>query len=606
MTKSATIFIQIPAYREHECAPTLADMFDKAAEPERLYVGLCWQYKPGEDEAMPALPERYAKQIRVSSFPTNESKGVSWARYEAQKHYQNEDYTLMIDSHMRFAKNWDTTLIAQLRKCSSNKAIIATHPPDYIPPDQIRTDAKLVVIRAHSPSVQGEIRFRGETLDSTPPAPLRGAFAPPACLFAAGGLVHEVPSDPYLYFEQEEVCYSARLYTHGWDVFHPTEHAVFHLYDNTAVAFQRHKHWEDNPNWAALNAIAVERRSHLLGHTLAKSDASLAELDLFGHGQARSLEQYADFCGIDFANGIVTNRALNCEFIENLKRYRNKPFSISNALQAPKSERILKEPSQKFKPVASPHINVPISQFKPKNLDILSSPIYQPPHLPKRNRPAAKIITEGVPDGVLLVENYASPELCQYLMDYSERTLGTKLQVVDSTRSVGDTVVFVDSDNRRTESVSINEISGEMLNIFMDIYTQRLAPFYGVDFEWFERPQILRYRAGGRYDPHADADDLNPETNIWMRVQDRDISVLLYLNEDYEGGKLSFERLGFSIQPKAGMLIAFPSDHRYVHAARPTTAGIRYVIVSWSTHLNSMRVRLLPPYASVCLHIPNG
>jgi predicted 2-oxoglutarate/Fe(II)-dependent dioxygenase YbiX len=84
-----------------------------------------------------------------------------------------------------------------------------------------------------------------------------------------------------------------------------------------------------------------------------------------------------------------------------------------------------------------------------------------------------------------------------------------------------------------------------------------------------------------------------------MRSQDRDYSVLLYLNEEYEGGELEFVNQKYRFKPKTGMLVGFPSGHEYLHAALPTTSGIRYVIVSWAAIIGSPRVRQLPPYASV-------
>ncbi len=607
MFKAPTIFVQIPAYRDSECAATIADLFNKAAKPGRVHVGVCWQFKPGEEADSPDIPTAFAKQIRIASHTIDESKGVSWARRQAQSLYAGETYTLMIDSHSRFAKHWDELLIHELKHCDSKYAVISCHPPEYTPPSTLQLATKPIVLRAHPANTSGDIRLRGEALDSAPDAPIRGAFASPACLFAAGKLAVEVFSDPYLYFDQEELCYSARLFTHGWDVYHPTAHAVFHLYDTTPVTFPRYKHWDDCSSWSQLNQIAIQRRSHLLGHAPAVSEQALHQLEHYGLGRARSIEEYAEFAGIDFNHMKAKKRALTCGFIPNLSHYRLQPIlSVAEAEPTKAHANKAETTTQHLTRIPSPYIHIPVESFKPVITNILTTPIYQPAHVAPRSGNAPALIRDGVPHGVLLVENYASPELCRYLMDYSERTLGTKLKVVDAAQSVGDTVVAVESENRRTESVSINGIAGEMLNIFIDIYTERLTPFYGVQFEWFERPQILRYRAGGKYDPHADADDLDPQTKQWMRVHDRDISVLLYLNEDYEGGKLSFESLNFSIQPKAGMLIAFPSDHRYLHAAKPTTSGIRYVIVSWSTYLKSLRVKSMPPYASILLNTPSG
>jgi hypothetical protein len=30
------------------------------------------------------------------------------------------------------------------------------------------------------------------------------------------------------------------------------------------------------------------------------------------------------------------------------------------------------------------------------------------------------------------------------------------------------------------------------------------------------------------------------------------------------------------------MMIAFPSDHRYIHAAEPLISGTRFAVVSWA------------------------
>ena len=70
---------------------------------------------------------------------------------------------------------------------------------------------------------------------------------------------------------------------------------------------------------------------------------------------------------------------------------------------------------------------------------------------------------------------------------------------------------------------------------------------------------------------------------------DRDLSVLIYLNDDFEGGEVNFSNFGFDIKPSSGLLIAFPSDHRYLHAAQLVTSGVRYAIVSWAAIIGGPR-----------------
>jgi predicted 2-oxoglutarate/Fe(II)-dependent dioxygenase YbiX len=65
-------------------------------------------------------------------------------------------------------------------------------------------------------------------------------------------------------------------------------------------------------------------------------------------------------------------------------------------------------------------------------------------------------------------------------------------------------------------------------------------------------------------------------------------SVVYFLNDDFSGGELFFPVLDLVIQPEAGTLVCFPSDHDYIHGVRPVTSGRRYTVVTW------MRVKGMP------------
>ncbi len=607
MGKQDLIFVQIASYRDCELVPTLIDLYQKAKYPKRIFSGICQQYGPGEI-ASPNIKQISPQQLRWISCTHKESKGVCWARKQAQSLYQDEDYVLSIDSHMRFVANWDEILISELRKCKANKPIISNHPPAYTPPDIIEQNAKLTILRATPATENGDIRLRGEPLDTPPKSPLPGAFAAPGFWFAKGSIIEEIPYDPYLYFEQEEMCFSARLYTHGWQIFHPSKIAAYHLYnDMAAVIAPRYYHWHDNPNWVELNDIANMRRDHLLGYAEATNSKAIKDLDIYGHGTEHSLEEYGEFCGIDFANRLVTKRAINGEFIPKLHLYKastetekiatNAQINSNSSKQNNKAEYQTAESTPTNISFKSTLTNVPIESFKPCSTDIL-----QGLPLGDKKHPAPKIIDS--PPGVLIIENFASKEFCRKLRDYADSMAGTKLKVVDHNRSTKDKLVTADSSGRITDHVCINGAVGTILPTFIDIYENRLAPFFGVQFEWFERPQILRYPAGGKYDPHSDAEYLDEASGQWIRSQDRDISVLLYLNDDYSGGEIAFTNIGFQTKPKTGMLLAFFSDHRYLHAAMPTTSGMRYTIVSWAAVTGTPRAQSQAPYASVFLNVP--
>jgi len=83
--------------------------------------------------------------------------------------------------------------------------------------------------------------------------------------------------------------------------------------------------------------------------------------------------------------------------------------------------------------------------------------------------------------------------------------------------------------------------------------------------------QMLKYKVGGQYPCHYDG-----PTELG-----RHISVILYLNDDYEGGDLIFPLHNIWIKPRSGMLVMFPSNWAYQHMAKPVTKGTKYAIVTW-------------------------
>jgi hypothetical protein len=54
------------------------------------------------------------------------------------------------------------------------------------------------------------------------------------------------------------------------------------------------------------------------------------------------------------------------------------------------------------------------------------------------------------------------------------------------------------------------------------------------------------------------------------------ISALIYLNNDYAGGKIKFTYHGVTIDPEPGMLLLFPSTCMYPHEVLPVESGMRY------------------------------
>ena len=314
------IFVQIACYRDPECQWTVKDLFDQAKYPERISVGICWQFDAEHDQDCFIEPSSYPDQTRVIEVPAQESQGVCWARHLVQTLYQDEDYILMIDSHMRFIENWDEAVISELDKCVSEKSFLSSYPPGYKLPNELSENPRPTILRAKAFDPAGDIRFDGEALPIDPPAPLRGAFLAGGFIFARGEFIKEIPYDPYLYFNHEEICLAVRAFTHGWDAYSASQTFVYHLYQTGGA--NRRLHWEDNKDWSRMSSRSRARYNHLLCRQISDDPEVILELDKYGLGKERSLEEFEAFTGIDFLNKSVSEKGLRAEFIENLDLYR--------------------------------------------------------------------------------------------------------------------------------------------------------------------------------------------------------------------------------------------------------------------------------------------
>lgn len=134
---------------------------------------------------------------------------------------------------------------------------------------------------------------------------------------------------------------------------------------------------------------------------------------------------------------------------------------------------------------------------------------------------------------------------------------------------------------RETHIVDQGAHKEAVLRLVHRAFNEYAEPFYKCKVRSVASPHILRYSTGGYYRPHADSDEFNVKTQKWEKTEDVDLSLLLYLDDDYEGGEINFPNFGFQLRPRAGMLLMFPSDCRYLHGVLPVTAGVRHSIVSW-------------------------
>jgi hypothetical protein len=293
------IFISIAAYRDPELGPTIADCLAKATYPKSLAFGICWQH--GADEKP---PEEFSQcRLRLIGLDWRESKGACWARAEVMKLWDGEDWFLQIDSHHRFAQDWDALLLAEARATGAAKPLLTAGGAPYEPPAPPPSGHPTRITFERFDD-DGVVYQGAAYLDETQKSrPMRARFLSAHFLFAPGRFVSEVPYDPELYFHGEEISLALRAFTHGYDLFHPSRHILWHHYGR----LDRAKHWDDHQRAQGVTTEWFERDA--LSRQKLRRLFLEGEQGRFGCGTARSLAGYRAYAGLDFSALTITEEA---------------------------------------------------------------------------------------------------------------------------------------------------------------------------------------------------------------------------------------------------------------------------------------------------------
>ena len=308
-----TIFISIASYCDPLLQFTINNAYNSATFPHNLRFGVVDQ-SPAGDRLI--LSEQIASsQLSYVQIDPRDARGTCWARSLAMMLYAGEDWFFQIDSHMLFDKGWDQTLIAAAERCATinTRCILSSYPNAFemignqAKPKPVTRQVLAHVLAKDAQFEEGHPVLRFQALPINKDVPVVGFHVGAGCLFAAGRFQQEVPYDPHLYFHGEEQTLAVRAYTHGWDIFHINALPIYHLYDTGKGQVVRPKHWSEEHDkqrrvrWWEREAESKARMKALL--------CDCQDLGIYGLGKQRSLADYAEFCGIDYAARSINEKA---------------------------------------------------------------------------------------------------------------------------------------------------------------------------------------------------------------------------------------------------------------------------------------------------------
>ena len=312
------IFIQVASYRDPQLIPTIKSALENAKHPENLVFGIARQYHP-DDKFDDLSKYEGDERFRVLNILYSDAKGACWARNQIQQVYKDEEYTLQIDSHMRFEKDWDIEMIkmiTDLQEKGYKKPLltgyVSSFDPDNDPAARVRDPWRMVFDRFIP---EGAVFFLPETIpgwqDLTEPVTAR--FYSAHYCFTLGQFAKEVQHDPDYYFHGEEISIAARAYTWGYDLFHPHKVLIWHEYTRKG----RTKQWDDDKQWVDKNNYSHKKNRALFG----MDGEEPMDHGIFGFGPERSLRDYEKYSGLLFSKRAIQQETIDKKYPPNTYNY---------------------------------------------------------------------------------------------------------------------------------------------------------------------------------------------------------------------------------------------------------------------------------------------
>ncbi|UZQ53894.1 2OG-Fe(II) oxygenase [Trichothermofontia sichuanensis B231] len=183
---------------------------------------------------------------------------------------------------------------------------------------------------------------------------------------------------------------------------------------------------------------------------------------------------------------------------------------------------------------------------------------------------------------ILWIQEFLDPSLCQHLIQVAETygfaQAGIEVARLDAQIRSND---LLDLGSDHPLLASTNQL---LLTKVRQIQTL-LHEYYGIAFPHAEACSILRYRQGQFYRRHVDNLLLSSRLEeAQQSLPTRDISIVGYLNDDFEGGTTWFDRQNLEIKPQTGSVIIFPAYYTHPHQSLPVTRGQKYAFTTWLFH----------------------
>lgn len=185
------------------------------------------------------------------------------------------------------------------------------------------------------------------------------------------------------------------------------------------------------------------------------------------------------------------------------------------------------------------------------------------------------------------IENLLTSEECDLLISHAKKVGLSDSVIVNNDLQ---TESHYDKGSRSSKTVWVKDTEHDIALKIAKL-SEKLS---GLPIINQESLQIAYYDEGGKFNPHYDACNTGTQEyrdKINRNAGQRRVTLLIYLNDNFEGGETVFNKIGLIIKPKKGKGILFWNTSETeeillnsMHCGKQVTKGEKWICTKW-THV---------------------
>ena len=172
--------------------------------------------------------------------------------------------------------------------------------------------------------------------------------------------------------------------------------------------------------------------------------------------------------------------------------------------------------------------------------------------------------------GVVIVQGFAARRECNDLLQSAEERGDWHAAKVGEYEHNNLVVATVDLEATTAEVTLDFDVSAGVVARSRVTTAEIARRKFGLEIGKFSKASMSRYAPGAAVGRHRDTTTFSTQ---------RLITTILYLNDDFDGGELSFPDLGVAYKPGGGDLAIFLSE--YFHSVATVIGGYRYCLIQF-------------------------